>query len=55
MWIDRTRKWWIWATVIKYYKNSVGFDRGCFEWNCSMRDDAFGEGFCPDKYLQVHT
>ena len=35
-------------------KNSVGFDEGCFQRNCSMDNGAFWRGFRPDKYMRVH-
>lgn len=33
-------------------KNSVGFDEGCFQRNCSMDNGQFWKGFRPEKYIQ---
>ncbi len=38
--------------LLNTIKNSVGFDKGCFQRNCSMDNGQFWEGFRPDKYIQ---
>lgn len=36
--------------LLNTIKNSVGFDEGCFQRNCSMDNGAFWKGFRLDKY-----
>lgn len=41
--------------LLNTIKNSVGFDEGCFQRNCSMENGDFWVGFRLDKYAKYNS